>query len=523
MTTRIYLLFLRPIVRTGVGFFFALLAVHWISGRLGFRILHTGVVLLIVSIILPAAFSNHHVPKNLGWLLNLPLSRTKLLLLNFWINITVFIGSLGTALFATVTFSSLRHGPKLTWVLLKEPFVSEVSPREITTATEVAVALLVIFIVPGVAFLLKKPRTVAYQPIHPPHPEQILRLSAAPAAFLAVIYLLREPFSAPFAVTSIIFSCLTLAIAASNSNALSLSPRRTKKAYVYAGILSLVFTLNGFMIGYEDLHSNNPKMVAAAVEYLGTFSGKIAPEKLRAILAEDLSTKEIRSLGARAQEAFANKKPFHPRDPHFPFEQLITTQKTSAATIAIAELYDFAMFTSSDVRRLLHHLSEVKKRDEANYVVFHFVRHDFTDSEFVALIDSQNELENLLGLIRARYFRSEQLIQPIIHNLRRYSDSLKVSALLTLSILRGTRISLDAIPALAKTTEFKLKPVNCSGLDWRNLMKHISDQASSNVCLRQRLKTSPGGYIQWLEGFRWIDQPFSYDEIECFRRMQPKE
>ena len=401
------------------------------------------------------------VPKNLDWILALPISKRNVLALHYmtsmFASVVIFFASLFVlvvlvAIKSDLHLGDVNHVGKVAHVaaptqLLRdqlEPILAGIDIYGWMTA------LLMLSFFHALSMSISRPATTKrfylnlWNAANP-----VLRwfVRTSWVVLIAVAAVFREYFLSPFGifvVATLLFLFLTTV---NTSNALGLGRRQRSRWIVVAAGVAAVQIVFLFSHAMRGVRSDSFDRRVASVMFLGPLSGGMAKADLAHLLEAGISSERIEELGELYRNRFWHKQKIKANaDYDLSFQRAIESKKAFQDVVSTLRLFDPAELRSADVYALYVKLQPLINDCRCEFAGYDLLSAKLNASDVHALLVSHLDAAIQFGMLWARYHDlpgDTALVGVIEKDFASYNDRLKMSALLTLSVLRGNHVTFN--------------------------------------------------------------------------------
>lgn len=477
------------------------------------------------------------VPKNLDWLMSLPISKRNLLVLHYATGVFASVMAIIATVFALIVLTLIKtdsqvsldrfvsHAPALVSEAKIAPYMSGVDIYGWMTA------LLMISFYHALSMSISRPVTTKrlYWNLWN-HVNPILRwcVRVGWLALIAAAALARDYALAPFGifvVTTVVFLFLTTF---NTTYALGVShAQRRRWMAASAGVagVQLVFLFAHATIGVK---SGSFDRRVASVMFLGPLSGGISKSDLVRLLEADIGADRVEELGEHYKKSFAGGKRIRMSlDEDVSFLRALATKRDYAAAMNTINLFDPSDLGYAELSALFGKLQPLLAECRCDFQGHDLLGARIHWSDALKFLSSRSDLAVQYGLLWARYrgkaFDS-QFVPAIARGMASYSDKSKLLALRTLSVLRGRRVTFNDWMREGKGMTMNdgrsvssFFDVNCKS--W--VPKSVSELGAEDVpflnyCIRQRADLA---HVAEIESLGWLEPPFDLRARSVIRKV----
>lgn len=473
------------------------------------------------------------VPKNLDWIMSLPISKRNVLVLHYMTSVFASVSNTVATFIVLIALALVKsdHQISLGKVASAAPaFVNESQVKASVVGMDVygwMTVLLMLSFFHALAMSISRPVTTKRLYLNLwNHNVPAIRWGIR-IGWLGVIGFsaaMREYFLSPFGiffVATLVFLFLTTF---NTSHALGIfrnQRRRWMTASAAIAGVQIAFLFTHAMTGVRSSEFNRR---VASVMFLGPFSGGIARPDLGKLLEADIHADRVQELGEHFKKKFTDGgKIGLALANDVSFRRAIATKKNYEAVSATLSLFDPSMLTFEDLKVLFDKLQVVLPECRCEFNPAELLQAKVHWSEVEGLLKSNNEAAVSFALLWARYNGKPadgELVPAIERSLAKYSDTMKLSALKTLSVLEGHRYTFDhwvksrGSANRSLSSKFDMK---CS--DWTPKTAaelSLDDAPALNFCIRKKAEPAQ---ITELESLGWIEPPFDARERAVVRKI----
>ncbi|MBI3557674.1 MAG: hypothetical protein HY074_15540 [Deltaproteobacteria bacterium] len=473
------------------------------------------------------------VPKNLDWILALPISKRNVLALHYmtsvFASVVIFMASL-VVLVMLVFIKRDVHVMDLTHVhhvaaaaptqLLRdqlEPILAGIDIYGWMTA------LLMISFFHALSMSISRPATTKRFYINlwnAANPLVRWSVRTGWVAFIALAAVFREYFLSPFGIFVIATLLFLFMTTVNTSNALGLGKRqRSRWIAVAAGVagVQIIFLFSHAMSG---VRSESFDRRVASVMFLGPFSGGMAKADLAHLLEAGINNERVEELGELYRKRFWHKMKIKATaDYDLNFLRAIESKKAFQDVVSILRLFDASDFNGRDIKAVFAKLQPLMNDCRCEFYGYDLLAAKFDVGDARELLATGQEAAVQFVLLWARYHASRSdvaLVSAIEKGFTGYSDRAKLSALMTLSVLRGVHVTFNEWLGGRKGRTVS-SAVDCSTWQPKPVAElTAADAPALNQCIRRRAETAQASEI---EAAGWIEPPFDIKTRATIRKV----
>lgn len=499
------------------------------------------------------------VPKNLDWILALPISKRNVLVLHYLTSLFASFVTILATIFVLLVLTLVKSGVHLGGEHLRSTppsFVSHAPLLSLVSDIDIygwMSALLMLSFFHALSMSISRPmmtKRLYLNLWNDSNPTVRWLVRTGWLGAIAAAALLRECVLAPFGIFVMATFVFLLLTTFNTTYALGVPRSQRNRWLALSAGVALVQIVFLFTHAMRGVHSASFDRRVASVMFLGPLSGGIAKPDLIKLLEADLSQDRIEELGEHYKKNFSGGHRIRIQEDHdVSFERAIAQKKSFAALVSTLGLFDASELGFAEVSAFFDRAQPLaaecrcefngperaqSARDNYYYELLSSRLHW---SEVVKLLKSRNDLAIRYGLLWARYHgkpNDSELVPLVEAELSRYPDRLKLEALATLSILGGERFTFDdwirlklgargsgrVLSSAGRSNKFD---VDCA--DWV-VNKVVSDLAAEDVgalnyCIRNfssRQKIDPT-QVGEIEALGWLEPPFDQRARNVVRRV----
>jgi len=524
----LYLLFMRQVIRN-----VALLCLVSVAGLIAVQqflfnqaVLSSYIALAVFWLGVALYQANHALPKNLNWVLGLPLSRQRLLVLTFCVNFSILLVCV-VSYFATVGLADLLRAGHLRNV---NPILQTVSTflryfhhKLFVTPSAFAWANACLVATTSVTAMSAPSWRLSNRPISLRSLFQSLWNSAdkqqaqyrrtALAVALGFGFLAKDYLISPFGVFMLVLIGIAVIFPKVWRQGICLSTTEVNFATLILGLVASCEIAWVYGLERRELVSASTDVRVRAIEFLGPFSGPISQQAFAHILESSLSKESLVELSRVYLEKFHHgRKIVASQDPYLHFEAAVSSKDSVSSLVKTVELFQPASLSTRDLKALFSAMVPLTGDPREMRLFLMMLDANVEPDELIHMMESNNEAEIRYGLVRARYDRDSRLVAQIEKNMAHFSDEEIIVALHTLSLLGGERVKLEDWRNFKNGRKLASNffDANCDAFQPETLDSISPRQFPRlNICLRMKADRHDLFLLEDIEEAGWITPPIN--------------
>lgn len=478
------------------------------------------------------------VPKNLDWLMSLPISKRNILVLHYGTSIFASVMVLLATVFVLIVLTLIKTDTHISHVSIggfihKAPALV---PESKVGATMEGVdiygwmlVLLMLSFYHALSMSISRPASTKrlYWNLWN-HSNVAVRWAIRTGwiALIALAAIFREYFLAPFGifvVTTFVFLFLTTF---NTTHALGISHGQRRRWMISSAVVASVQIAFLFAHAEIGMRASSFDRRVASVMFLGPLSGGISKVDLEHLLEADLSSERIQELGEHYKKTYsAGKKIRTSQVPSLKLVDLLAKKKSYGAVINTVNLFDPSDFVYADLVAIFSKLQPLMAECHCDFPGYELLAAKLHWSEAIKLLESRDDLAVNFGLLWSRYRGKPMdaaLVPVVQRGLPNYSDKAKLAALKTLGVLHGRRFSFndwisERTSVKGRAVSSTVFDVSCSEWSPKPVTEiTVEDAPALNYCIRQKADIA---YVGEIEALGWIEPPFDLRARTVIRRI----
>lgn len=522
----LYLLFMRQVIKN-----VALLCLVSVAGLIAVQqflfnqaVLSSYIALAIFWLGVALYQANHSVPKNLNWILGLPLGRQRLLVLTLVVNVSILV-ICTVCYFAAVGMADLLRGGHLRNVnpILQTvgSFIRYFQHKLFVTPSAFAWANACLIGMTSLTALSAPSWRLSNRPLNLRTLLQCLWSSTDKqnaqyrrtvfAVCLGFAFLAKDYLVSPFGVFTLVLIGIALIFPRVWRQGICLSRTEMNFATLILGLIASCEIAWVYGLERHELVSASTDVRVRAIEFLGPFSGPISQQAFAHILESSLSKESLVELSRVYMEKFHHgKKIVASQDPYLHFEAAVASKDSVSSLVKTVEIFQPASLNARDLKALFSAMVPLTGDPREMRLFLMMLEASVEPDELKRMLESNNEAEIRYGLVRARYDRDASLVAHIEKNMPHFSDEEIIIALHTLSILGGERVKLEDWRNFKNGRKLASSffDANCDNFQPESLESIPPRQfARLNICLRLKADRKDLFLLEDIEEAGWISPP----------------
>ena len=526
----LYLFFIKKTALRLASSFPIVVISIWALNQLGVSTVNLFVGYAVLPLVMFIGLSVMHVSVNLSWLLGLPLRKTEIVFLNFILNVSngVLVFLWWIAIYVASNLLVHHSFPFSSLLQMMESLSGLIDGlNKLLMNAGVQGFIVMTLVVEGAGLLFLCPvRAVQRGTQSKPLIVQDPKTQKIALAGMVVLGTLGYIFWSYVETKFFIFSLISFGLLAGLpafvvlTLGISGSQKRRWMRTSYAVIALQVFGAYGYAMLRG--HSSEVKQQVDSLQFLGPWAGTYSEEKLAGLIQSDLPYESLQSLSVIYLSRFSNGKRIPgPMQGSLSLRRAVFAQSRYESVTAAFRMFKIDALSCEDISQIFIRYSEVVKDGLMYRVPEELLDAKCSTHDIVKFLGSKEPVTIYYGLLWSRYHRESELIPVIWSNIVTYPEEMKNRALLTLSILRGTRVGFDDYSnyRVTRKANLELGEADCSLLTHKTIKNlNRSDEGVINICIRKLDSNYVHSRIRAVEDQDWIDWPFNYSERAVMKK-----
>ncbi len=479
------------------------------------------------------------VPKNLDWILALPISKRNVLVLHYMTSVFASVVIFIASLFVLLVLAAIKRDVHM--MDLHVSHVASAAPAQllrdqlepILAGIDIygwMTGLLMISFFHALSMSISRPATTKrfylnlWNAANP-----VLRWSVRTGwvAFIALAAVFREYFLSPFGIFVIATLLFLFLTTINTSNALGLGRRQRSRWMAVSAVVAAVQIVFLFSHAMRGVRSESFDRRVASVMFLGPFSGGMAKADLAHLLEAGINNERVEELGDLYRKRFWHRQKIKASaDFDLSFQKAILSKKAFPDVVSTLRLFDPTDLKFDDVQAVFAKLQPLMNDCRCDFAGYDLLTAKLNPADALALLGTHQEAAVQFVLLWARYHATPAdvaLVAGIEKGFGTYTDRAKLSALLTLSVLRGSHVTFNDWltgrqgRAVSSWVGAPAARVDCGVWQPKPVAELTpADAPALNQCIRRRAEPA---YASEIEAAGWIEPPLDIKTRATIRKV----